>query len=165
MRRRAKGVETVNRSTGQSTAEYAIVLGVVLAALVAMQVYVKRGAQVKLKLGVDEFTRAGTTNRTWLPGDEMELEDGTKVSGDVTAGEVTLRSTTAQYEPYYAESSYEVGRTSTELETVNLADGTIRREITAETPEETKRRTDGYQKQRIAGEADVDLGDFEEVTP
>jgi uncharacterized protein (UPF0333 family) len=34
---------------GQSTAEYAIVIGLVLAAAVAMQVYVKRGIQAKMK--------------------------------------------------------------------------------------------------------------------
>jgi hypothetical protein len=34
---------------GQSTAEYAIVIGLVIAAAVAMQVYVKRGIQGKMK--------------------------------------------------------------------------------------------------------------------
>ena len=34
---------------GQSTAEYAIVIGLVIAAAVAMQVYVKRGIQGKVK--------------------------------------------------------------------------------------------------------------------
>jgi Flp pilus assembly pilin Flp len=34
---------------GQSTAEYAIVIGLVIAAAVAMQVYVKRGIQAKMK--------------------------------------------------------------------------------------------------------------------
>ncbi|MCK9431218.1 MAG: hypothetical protein M0R17_14715 [Candidatus Omnitrophica bacterium] len=34
---------------GQSTAEYAIIIGVVIAAVVAMQVYVKRGIQAKFK--------------------------------------------------------------------------------------------------------------------
>ncbi|MCX5693760.1 MAG: hypothetical protein NT014_01300 [Candidatus Omnitrophica bacterium] len=38
---------------GQSTAEYAIVIGLVIAAAVAMQVYVKRGIQGKMKNAVD----------------------------------------------------------------------------------------------------------------
>jgi len=38
---------------GQSTAEYAIVIGLVIAAAVAMQIYVKRGLQAKVKLAVD----------------------------------------------------------------------------------------------------------------
>jgi uncharacterized protein (UPF0333 family) len=38
---------------GQSTAEYAIVIGLVIAAAVAMQVYVKRGVQAKMKDATD----------------------------------------------------------------------------------------------------------------
>ena len=38
---------------GQSTAEYAIVIGLVIAAAVAMQVYVKRGIQGKMKDAAD----------------------------------------------------------------------------------------------------------------
>ncbi|MFA6358485.1 MAG: hypothetical protein WCY09_07510 [Candidatus Omnitrophota bacterium] len=38
---------------GQSTAEYAIVIGLVIAAAVAMQVYVKRGIQGKMKDATD----------------------------------------------------------------------------------------------------------------
>ncbi|MEK7308305.1 MAG: hypothetical protein AAB089_04470 [Nitrospirota bacterium] len=41
------------RSKAQSTAEYAIVIGLVIAAVVAMQVYVKRGLQAKVKGAVD----------------------------------------------------------------------------------------------------------------
>ena len=37
------------RHRGQSTAEYAIVIGLVIAAVVAMQVYVKRGIQGKFR--------------------------------------------------------------------------------------------------------------------
>ena len=41
------------KKLGQSTAEYAIVIGLVIAAAVAMQVYVKRGIQAKIKGVVD----------------------------------------------------------------------------------------------------------------
>ena len=41
------------KKIGQSTAEYAIVIGLVIAAAVAMQVYVKRGIQAKIKGAVD----------------------------------------------------------------------------------------------------------------
>ncbi len=44
---------------GQSTAEYAIVIGLVIAAAVAMQVYVKRGIQSKVKDAVDSTLQAG----------------------------------------------------------------------------------------------------------
>ncbi len=38
---------------GQSTAEYAIVIAIVIAAAIAMQTYVKRGIQAKVKAAVD----------------------------------------------------------------------------------------------------------------
>ena len=41
------------KNLGQSTAEYAVVIGLVIAAAVAMQVYVKRGIQAKIKGVVD----------------------------------------------------------------------------------------------------------------
>jgi len=47
---------------GQSTAEYAIVIGLVIAAAVAMQVYVKRGIQAKVKGAVDFDPSTGITN-------------------------------------------------------------------------------------------------------
>ena len=62
---------------GQSTAEYAIVIGLVIGAAVAMQVYVKRGIQGKMKDAVD-YT-------------------------DTDA--VGVLGTTKQYEPYYSRST------------------------------------------------------------
>lgn len=50
---------------GQSTAEYAIVLGVVIAALVGMQLYVKRGLNAKMKDVSDHLaSEAGMTTGT-----------------------------------------------------------------------------------------------------
>ena len=65
---------------GQSMAEYAIVLTVVIGAIVAMQLYVKRGLQAKVK-------------------------DVTDVVGAGISG-----STTNQYEPYYASSDFKVNQ-------------------------------------------------------
>jgi Flp pilus assembly pilin Flp len=42
------------KKTGQSTLEYALVIAVIVAALVAMQTYIKRGVQGKLKANTDE---------------------------------------------------------------------------------------------------------------
>jgi hypothetical protein len=69
---------------GQGTAEYAIVIGLVIAAAVAMQVYVKRGLQGKVKDATDYVDA-----------------DATSVLG-----------TTSQYEPYYMGSSMEASRTA-----------------------------------------------------
>ena len=46
---------------GQSTAEYAIVIGLVIAAAVAMQIYVKRGIQAKMKDATDYTDPAATS--------------------------------------------------------------------------------------------------------
>ena len=133
---------------GQTTAEYAIVLGVVLAALVGMQIYVKRGAQARVKLGVDQFTKAGTTALPWIksmgPTDNVTLPSGaTDVKLITPAGPTD----DGQYEPYYAESKYDVARRSKTTEDVDLAGSTVTR-TTAVGDEETKRLATGYQKQR-----------------
>ena len=141
-----KGVSGMRRRRGQSTAEYAVVLGVVLAALVAMQIYVKRGAQARIKLGVDEFTKAGAAQRSWITN-----------AANLTSGDVVLtnRAQTAdgQYEPYYAESNYAVSRQSTVDEDTNLRTGTITKAITPAQKERTTRAVGGYQKTRGQSEA------------
>lgn len=73
---------------GQSTAEYAIVIGLVIAAAVAMQIYVKRGIQGKVKDAVD-------------------------YTDPDAAGVVGM---TSQYEPYYATSTMTSTRTATDTE-------------------------------------------------
>ena len=70
---------------GQSTVEYAIVVGVVVAALVAMQTYVKRGLQARYHDGIQFLATETNINST---------------DNDVTFGNTT------QYEPYYLSSSY-----------------------------------------------------------
>jgi len=71
----------------QSTAEYAVIIGVVVAAALAMQVYIKRGIQARSKAGMDAFTTP---------------------TGPITvAGQTTTFDNLAQYEPYYIESNYE----------------------------------------------------------
>lgn len=44
------------KSVGQSTTEYAVLLAVVAAALVAMQVYIKRGIQGRIRDLADQIT-------------------------------------------------------------------------------------------------------------
>ncbi|MFA5092496.1 MAG: hypothetical protein WC543_00930 [Candidatus Omnitrophota bacterium] len=73
------------KNLGQSTAEYAIVIGLVIAAVVAMQIYVKRGLQAKMR-------------------------DAVMVKGD---GADTLMTNEA-YEPDYSSSSMDIVRTAAE---------------------------------------------------
>ncbi len=77
----------------QSTAEYVIVLGLIVAAVIAMQTYVKRGFQGRIKDAVDY----------------VDNGDGSSVS-----------FATKQYEPYYLESSFTSERSSEDTE--NLAE-------------------------------------------
>jgi Flp pilus assembly pilin Flp len=65
---------------GQNTAEYAIVIALIIGAVIAMQTYVKRGLQGRMK-------------------------DAT----DYVATETKDIGTTKQYEPYYAEQEMTVG--------------------------------------------------------
>lgn len=86
------------RIAGQTTAEYAIVFGVVVAALVAMQVYVKRGLNARLKDGSDSAS------------------DSFKAG--LAQGEFTATFTgkeDVQYEPNYTKSDYTVKRDSNAL--------------------------------------------------
>ncbi|MBM3250503.1 MAG: class III signal peptide-containing protein [Candidatus Omnitrophica bacterium] len=45
----------IRKKKGQTTLEYAILIGVVAAALIAMQVYLKRGYQGKLRASADDM--------------------------------------------------------------------------------------------------------------
>ena len=81
---------------GQSTAEYAIVIGLVIAAVVAMQVYVKRSLQAKVKDAVDYNDPAATM------------------------------LTTSQYEPYYSESSIDSTRAVVSKENTVVGGGVTR---------------------------------------
>ena len=77
------------RLKGQSTAEYAILIGLVIAAAVAMQIYVKRALQGRIHRSVQYMAD--------YTGDQ---------AGNV--GITMGRST--QYEPYYLRSSFNVTR-------------------------------------------------------
>lgn len=67
----------------QNTAEYAILIGVIIAVAIAMQTYVKRGVQARFKAEVDD------------------MQVGTAELG-----------TTQQYEPDYLSSNYTTTTTS-----------------------------------------------------
>lgn len=72
----------------QTTAEYAIVIGLVIAAVLAMQVYVKRGLQGRVKDAVDHTD----------PSD-------------------TITGVTGQYEPYYTQSTMDSNQGAVDTET------------------------------------------------
>ena len=67
---------------GQSTAEYAILIALVVAAVIAMQTFAKRALQARIK-GAAEYLRDETS-------DNLGLE--------------------LQYEPYYLSSTFDIDR-------------------------------------------------------
>jgi hypothetical protein len=89
-----------NLRKGQSTAEYAIVIGLVIAAAVAMQVYVKRGIQAKMH----DATDFNDSSATML--------------------------TTKQYEPDYATTTNMVSKRDVIEATTTTKGGGVTRAIT-----------------------------------
>lgn len=114
---------------GQSTVEYAIVVGVVVAALVAMQTYVKRGLQARYHDGIQFLVKETNINST---------------DNNVTFGNTT------QYEPYYLSSSYITGSDKTESEASSTR-GNITRTLTNDN---RTRDTGGYDEYANATNAD-----------
>ncbi|MDD5004889.1 MAG: hypothetical protein PHS93_00055 [Candidatus Omnitrophica bacterium] len=90
----------------QNTAEYAILIGVIVAAAIAMQIYVRRGMQARIKDAMDYSMTIG--NET---------------------GEGIF--TQSQYEPYYMESNMSTASRSDRSEAMEKG-GQITRDITNE---------------------------------
>ena len=83
----------VRRRRGQSVTEYAIVFSVVAAAVIGMQIYLKRGLQAKEKGTVDLLTQVSSAPLN-------------------AAGDTRTLGKTAQYEPYYANSDVTTAQSS-----------------------------------------------------
>jgi len=68
-----------NRNKAQTTLEYAILIGVIVAGLVAMQVYLKRGYQGKLKESADsmgqQFSPGNTTSNYTITNKSTSTEE------------------------------------------------------------------------------------------
>lgn len=115
------------KSKAQSTAEYAIILAVVVGAAIAMQTYVKRGLQARQKAGTDAFTGINATFA------------GINGTSSATFGPL------AQYEPYYLESSYE--RFQENVEQEHMGGGNVVKEKVADI---SATKDGGYQMQAVA---------------
>ncbi len=84
----------IHSKRGQNTAEYAILIGVIVAAAVAMQTYVKRGLQGRVRDAVD------------FPGE----------GGDVGISGNSLSFSGQQYEPYYTETDLAISQSGSETQ-------------------------------------------------
>ncbi|MCG8430876.1 MAG: hypothetical protein MJA29_06875 [Candidatus Omnitrophica bacterium] len=87
----------------QNTAEYAILIALVIAAAMAIQTYVKRGLQAKVRDAVISYT---------------------------SDPDVATLGDTAQYEPYYLDTAFTTKTDSTQNVNEELEGGWIRDSIT-----------------------------------
>jgi len=93
---------------GQSTLEYAVIIAVVVAGLIAMQAYVKRGLQGKLKQASDDIgeqyspgrTTGGSTVTSTVTSTETVSLDGAGLQGkpltDTTSDQTQSRTKTEE---------------------------------------------------------------------
>ncbi len=65
------------RNKAQSTAEYAILIGVVIGVLIVMQTYVKRGIQGRFKDSTDDFVYRVENDKSMTGGDWAAVTDTT----------------------------------------------------------------------------------------
>lgn len=98
----------IKNKKAQNTAEYALLIALVVAAIIAMQTYAQRALQARV--------RDASSFLTSLQG-----------GGDVG----NYLGNTAQYEPYYLETEYTV--TTSDTDTQTLIQNTTRQEIFSNT--------------------------------
>ena len=94
---------TKERARGMHTAEYAVCFGLVVAAIVGMQTFVKRAIQARIKAGTDIVAQV----------------TGSPVTFNVTDTETTTlpMGSLPQYEPYYGDSDQTSDRQGRTVET------------------------------------------------
>ena len=108
------------RLKGQSTAEYAILIGLVIAAAVAMQIYVKRSLQGRIHRGVQFMAD--------YSADEAQRQN------------IPMNRFT-QYEPYYLRSNFAVVRDTDVRQDMGIGGAVNIQEYT-----DSRRARDGYQQ-------------------
>jgi hypothetical protein len=106
----------------QTTAEYAILIAIVIGAVVAMQAYIRRGMQGRIRNVVDHVGAGGSI--------------------DGTTNTFTFKS--QQYEPYYVESKTDTGREEQRKEKLGLK-GAVGRSVTEDTRQARFQKT-GWEK-------------------
>ncbi|MBP7215876.1 MAG: hypothetical protein KBA46_01180 [Candidatus Omnitrophica bacterium] len=125
------------KSKAQSTAEYAVLFALVVGAALAMQVYVKRGIQGRVKNVVDHTGTGGFVGRA------------------------QFAFTGEQYEPYYLASEAQTSRSSSQEDVLGRGGESAKSSI--ESTQQKKEQVTGWDETDIAAtqeEADSEH-DFE----
>lgn len=91
-------LQLLRNRKAQNTMEYALLIAIVIGVFSAMQLYVRRGMQARIRNGVDNVPNMVLS---------QEVDDADKVKG--------LLGEAEQYEPYYvAQGDYNMQTTSNE---------------------------------------------------
>ena len=124
---------------GQNTAEYAILIGLVVAAVIAMQTYVKRGLQGR----IEEAAKASPKIETASGSEALpfKIPQGDKRTVAFQKG--------PQYEPYYLESVFRSSRDAISDDKTVVGSAVLRK-----TDEHTVRR--GYQGNEALGSLEIE---------
>ena len=118
-------VISMRNTRGQSVAEYAILVGVVIAAIIGMQLYVKRGLQAKSKAVVDDFALAGGKGASGIAS-KQQYEPYYTAAGAITNETVNTELATGSAGGMVAITGINASsnRTGTQTQGANLgADG------------------------------------------
>jgi Flp pilus assembly pilin Flp len=89
------------RARGQSTLEYVILIGFVVAALIAMGVYMKRGIQGRLRESTDQVGQqysAGNTTGSYTTDVDFKQTENVKAKGETTTVIDTNKQTKTGFE-------------------------------------------------------------------
>ena len=95
---------------GQNTAEYALLIALVVAGIIAMQTYAQRSLQARMR-GAAQYLSKKTSSQ------DVAIRDALTSAGGSDVG-VTMGGT-MQYEPYYLQSKYVTNHTSGESTVMN----------------------------------------------
>ena len=135
---------------GQNTAEYAILIGLVVASAVAMQTLVKRSVQGKVKDVVDATPAIATAAKVTI--ERTDPKDATKkTTSDLEApipftNAGTVFTKGSQYEPYYLRSDFETASRTPEHSAEVLGGAVIRHNPDSKTQREGWQASDEVAK-------------------
>jgi Flp pilus assembly pilin Flp len=115
----------------QSTAEYAVLIALVVAAVVGMQTYVKRGVQARVKDASDDFTANISSATTWSDWAGMPVKAA------------TLSGTRGQYEHSRLSSKNTQNVLQDDQTTSMASNGAL---TSRATTQQTKQETGDYRK-------------------
>ncbi len=88
----------LNRHRGQSTLEYAVLIIIIIAALLSIQVYIKRGVQGRLKSSTDEIGDQFSPGNTNVLMAEKSHTKEHQAFGESAGGQGIQKSTLSENE-------------------------------------------------------------------